>query len=152
MFNQKYVSYLQAVSSLQLASEVRGSIVAAAVASAVANTLPLPTEPVVSPEAYFKQNLQINAAAMISGFNEVAVLNYEQACENVRRFWILRYFAAHGRPSHNYYNDSFAENFSGLNYVFSSDELLVLDKNAADFGRIRNCVASTLVELKNENQ
>lgn len=152
MFNQKYVSYLQTVSSLQLAAEVRGLVVASAVASAIANTLPLPTESVVSPEAYFKQNLQINGQALISGFNEVAVLNYEQACENIRRFWVLRYFAAHGRPAHNYYDCNFAENFSGLNYVFSAEDLAVLDKHASDFGRVRNCVASTLVELKKDNQ
>ena len=148
MFNQQYVSYLQLVSSLQLASEVRGLIVSSAVSSAIANTLALPTEPVISPEAYYKQNLLINAQALISGFNEVAVLNYEQACEFLRRFWVLRYFAAHGRPAHNYYDGNFAENFSGLNYVFSAEELTVLDKNAADFGRVRNCASSILADLK----
>ena len=147
LYNQHYSQYFAAVSGLTLPSTVRGTVVAAAVASAVASTLPLPTEAVQSPEAHFNAMQALKARETIGAFNDVAVLNYEQACSLVRKFWLLRYNAAHGRTIPVYADSFFAESLFGLKYLLSDDELSILNENTVAFGKVRQTALGTLRTL-----
>lgn len=150
MYNQKYAPYLSAVTGLALASDVRGFIVAAAVAAAVAATIPIPTDEVISPESHFNANFAGEARNKIGEFNNVAVLNYDQACELVRKFWILRYSAVHGRAVPIFSGGCFAECFSGIKYIMSQDEIAILDANTPAFGKVRQSVATILRAFADE--
>lgn len=150
LFDQKYSPYMNAVAALTLPSSVRGFILASAVASAIASTLPVPAEPVASPESFFNANNALDARNTIGIFNNVAVLNYDQACALVRKFWILRYNAVHGKAVPLFVNGCFAECFSGIKYVLSEEELNTLNENTATFGRVRQAAVTSLENVKAE--
>ena len=147
MFNQKYMPYFEAVSALTLAYDIRSAVVAAAVASAVAQTLEIPSSKVVSPEAYFNTTHALKAREVIGDFNNVAVLNYDRACDLVRRFWILRYTALHGSVAYNFTNGCFAECVTGIKYVLSPEDLKILDENGITFGKVYQAALTTLNQV-----
>jgi hypothetical protein len=140
MFKQSYLTYVQTISALEIATEIRLPLVAAAVASAIANTFDIPSIPVVSPEAYFNEKHAVSARMGISAFNEQAPLTFELACELARKFWLLRYNVVHGRTNYLFEDGKFAEGFSGIKYLLDTKMLDLLNSNTQAFGKIRHAV------------
>lgn len=68
----------------------------AAVAMAIAYALPLPSQPVESPLAYFQEQFKQVAENIAGVFTEVRPLSITETGEDVRQLWNARYAVAHG--------------------------------------------------------
>lgn len=68
----------------------------AAVALAIAYSLPLPSQPVDSHLGYFDEHYKAVAENLIGVFTEVRPVPMRDTVENARAFWNARYAVAHG--------------------------------------------------------
>lgn len=67
-----------------------------AAALAVAYAAPLPSSPVQSPVTYFDASVKEAVAKVIEVFNETRPVDFTQAVENTKAFWMARYAVVHG--------------------------------------------------------
>jgi hypothetical protein len=73
----------------------RAAIIGAAVATAVANSLPLPTTEVDNVASFYAMNEQASVARQVAEFNENLVFDMPACLQLVRSLWCVRYTAAH---------------------------------------------------------
>jgi len=147
MFNEKYVPYFKAVTGLNITIEKRTFVTAAAVAATIAYRQPLPMEKVVSPEAYFSTNYAVKTRMEIGEFHKVAVLNFEVACDLIKKFWILRYNTAFNPNNVLFQEGQFVQSFTGFNTIFSEQERQTLDELSTTFVSINNSVQQVFKNL-----
>lgn len=76
-------------------ASVRGKIIAAAVAVAVASKLGLPSAAVDNPADYFEQQLRETARSLVGEFNEAMTFDFRGSCALVRSYWLVRCSAAY---------------------------------------------------------
>lgn len=66
-------------------------LTALALAKAVCDSFPIPTAPVATPDAYFKEHLYDSIKAKIAFLNELAVLDIKLVTDMTQVFWSVRY-------------------------------------------------------------
>ena len=67
-----------------------------AAALAVAYAAPLPSAPIQSPAVHFDTSLKDAVSKVLEVFNEIRPVDYTQAIENAKAFWMARYAVVHG--------------------------------------------------------
>lgn len=134
---QSHMPYIKAVARLCQDSVTKTQIVAAAVATATAISLPMPSTPVESPEAYYASTCAMLSHGEVGEYNEEAVLDVPMALEMTRNFWLLRYNALHQTvlvpPTHG----SFFMGFTGASRFFSPSEIHLLNDFADEIFSIQ---------------
>lgn len=78
----------------------RSDLIALGIGRTLAFDLALPTSPVASVQVYFSQNHYPHIAAVVSEFNEYAIIDTRLACDMAFKFYKLRYELLHCPQQH----------------------------------------------------
>ncbi len=121
----------------------------AAVAMAIAYALPLPSQPVESPLAYFEENFQQVCKNLAGVFTEVRPVPITETAEDVRALWNARYAIAHGSvvpqiAAGSGLSPSVLSMF-GISYNVPAPLLNELSENAAEIEPIFAKILSAMV-------
>lgn len=143
MLNEKTKPYFKTVTSLSIPLKERMVVVAAAVASGIAEKLSVPADAVASPESFFNSTHAVSTNTAIGEYNNAAVLDYDLAKEMVRKFWVLRYNALHGKRIVVFRKGCFSSCFSGIDAMFSPEEIKIFEEYSVEFGMVRSVVMDT---------
>lgn len=128
----QYLPFIQAADLHIKDAGSRSRILAAAVATAVANGLALPTTEVENVSSHFAQTLQMAVSRQIAEFNENVVFDLPYAVNLVRALWLIRYTAAHPSSKPVFGGDcSFFETFVGVHLYIDDETCCFLSENKA---------------------
>jgi len=113
-------------------SLLRSRIIAAAVATAIAQSQPLPSSEVAHASEYFTNHVMPAAMSIISEFNESIVFDTAATLDQTRMLWQLRYFSAY-RPNHQLLlgEGNFFTAFTGIDVIVSDNFYAFMNSNAA---------------------
>ena len=146
MFSQDYLPFIEVAQNLDLGSDAKNSVLALAVAHAIAATVDLPSAPVSSPEQFYNASSSTHVNSKLSAFNEAFIFNVPYAQDLTRRFWLLRYYAAHdcGTIYPPFAGNSFFETFTGAVRFFPLHELKVMNENVQAIYNVRLAATAVL--------
>lgn len=109
----------------------RGRVVAAAVATAVAMSQPLPSSYTGAAGEYFINNVMPAAMRILSDFNENLVFDTHAALQYTRHLWQVRYWSAFQQfQSITLVGDDFFNTFTGVSVVIPKNMHELFDSNA----------------------
>jgi len=90
-----YLPFFEAANMHVKDASARSRILAAAVAVAISNSLPLPSTEVENVSSEYGHTLSASVARTAAAFNENVVFDLPYALELARALWFVRYTAAH---------------------------------------------------------
>lgn len=135
---------IQAISAVQNRAHY-----SAAVALAIAYALPLPSQPVESPLAYFQEQFKQVAENVAGVFTEVRPLSITETGEDVRQLWNARYAVAHGSAiaqiTAGSGMSSSVLSLFGISYSVNASLLKLISDNAAQIEPIYAKILSAIV-------
>lgn len=127
----------------------RACIIAAAVAVAVANTLPLPTGEVDNPASQYALVEQANAARLVAEFNENLVFDMPYAIPLVRSLWLVRYTAAHPAKKPMFHGEcGFFDSLLGVANHVDSETCTFLNEHKAQILVLAAAAADVIVAMQ----
>lgn len=128
---QCYSSFVTQAQTQVADPMLRSRIVAAAVATAVAMSQPLPSGYVGQAGEYFTNNVMPAAMQTISDFNENLVFDTNSALQYMRQLWQLRYWSAFQQmQSISLAGSDFFGTFTGVDVVIPANVRELFDTNA----------------------
>lgn len=86
-----YVQFSSSVDRARVAPLERGRVIAAAIASAMASSMALPSTSVDNAQNYYATQLQIGANRLLAELAENLPFDRKAAVEYVRALWLVRY-------------------------------------------------------------
>ncbi|MNU19703.1 hypothetical protein D3C71_79360 [compost metagenome] len=126
----QYLPLIQAADLHITDAGARSRIIAAAVASAIANSLALPTTEVENVSSHYAQTLQIPVSRQVAEFNENVVFDLPYAVNLVRALWLIRYTAAHPSSKPIFGGEcSFFETFIGVSLYVDAETCCFLTEH-----------------------
>lgn len=93
--NLNSIEFSRAANSVITDGQVRGRVLAAAVAAAVARALPLPSSEVEDVNGHYRSAVAESARHYLSTINEEVVFDIRAAEPFLRALWIMRYSSAY---------------------------------------------------------
>lgn len=126
-------------------SVLRSKVIAAALATAIARTMSLPSAEVEHAGTYFSEQVMPMAMRTISEFNESMVFDARLAFDYTRQLWKLRYASAYNVvPAPPAGNGDFINSFTGANVCIAPNFRCFLEENALTVASLSQFFASTL--------
>ena len=138
------IKFLSAASELKLTGPDRSFVLAAAVASSVADFLSVPSMAVDSPSAEYTRQHALKAADMVGCFNEIVPFDLRCALEFVRKFWMTRYEVLHSRRTHDAVDYDYFCGYFNVSRNWSVEELACLNKFSIQINTIEVSARSIL--------
>ncbi len=147
-----FLNFIQTANSCKLDAGVRGCVIAAGVAKAIAAALPLPSAQDEAPGRYYTFNNSQLAKELICAFNEQLVFDTAEAVEEVREFWMLRYNAAHPEDFPVYNMDiGFYDNVLGVAKFVDKESHVFNNQYKIEIFSIERAAKAVIRELQKSN-
>lgn len=140
------------MSSIRLTGPDRSFAIAAAVASSVADYIPVPAGKVDSPNSEFARSGAMIARDQVGAFNEVAPFDVRLTLELVRKFWMLRYETIHVRRVHTVTPDDYFCGYFNVARNFSREEMDNLNRLATQICTMEIGIRDILQKLKDAQE
>lgn len=119
--------FITAVSQIELDSVAKAKVIAAGVATAIAQVFPVSHLPVDNVSAYYNEKIAQEVRNLVGVFNEIQPFNVQAALEYARQFWTVRYDVVHSKRRPNLVIGEFFASITGATYTFSREELEFFD-------------------------
>jgi len=143
-----YTDFVMQADVQALDASKRACIIAAAIAVAVANTLPLPTGEVDNPASQYALVEQANAARLVAEFNENLVFDMPYAIPLVRSLWLVRYTAAHPAKKPMFHGEcGFFDSLLGVSHHVDSETCTFLNENKAQILVLASAASDILAAM-----
>lgn len=141
------------VSALNANGRSRELLTSVALARAIADTLPAPATLVDNVTSYYKVNSSIQVSSIISGINEIAVIDVDSVSQLVEKFYAHRYaYFNKACPMIALVPDTAIEDFFGISVFIPKEALAAIKADPINTTKLYTLASKFIAEVNNENK
>lgn len=144
--NAKLFPFVKVMQNLPGSVQDRYRIAAIAIGYACACNSILPSSEVANAEEHYRLSIEPFAKRVISGMNEVSVIDTAMALDFARKFWLLRYEAVHKCPRMDMVPGDFFCSVFGVPKFFSPETQEFVNKQSQNIGTVYTYICNVIAE------
>ena len=144
---QEFMNYLSS------GKRTRERLTSLVLGRAIAETLQIPGGLVESVTQHYKVSSLITATSIVSGINELAVIDTDSVLEFVEKFFTYRYSVYHRTvPIVALVPDTAVEDFFGVSIFISKEDIALLKANPIEATKLYGLAVRFLADVNNPDK